>query len=280
MTTLFELAQFYANSFGGITQSTWAVAEAANVAIKEVYVSKVEVDQLLRDRMSTYETRLLSGEPLQYVLGHWSFRNLDLICDRRALIPRPETELLVERVFERLSKQANLLGLDLGTGTGAIGLSLASSSYFECVFLGDVSLDALSLAFANLVRNTEQIKAKVEFGRGEWFEALPGMANKNLDVVVSNPPYIPTRMLSQLDARVKAEPKLALDGGSNGMSCLIEILNKARRYLRSGGLLACEIGEEQGEFLSGYAADLQYRQIEIIKDYSGKPRYLFARASS
>lgn len=226
--------------------------------------------------------RLVKGEPLQYVLGEWDFRSLTLKCDRRALIPRPETEELVSRVLKYLqfrhstftAPSSKLVVVDVGTGTGAIILSLAKEFEGDGVFLGtDVSEDAIALAKENaqLTGLAERVKFAVADGLEDFDEP------ECIDVIVSNPPYIESKICDTLDPRVKDfEPRLALDGGATGLDFYERYLGDALNLLKPGGAVFFEIGENQGEALLRLFADYGFSNAKIEKDFAGHDRYASA----
>lgn len=239
-----------------------------------------EVPEKYLEAMRRGMARLVKGEPLQYVLGEWDFRTLTLTCDKRALIPRPETEELVTRVLHHLHSTLNThrsslpLVVDVGTGTGAIILSLAKEFKGEAVFLGtDVSEDAIQLARENAVRTglAARVKFAVADGLDEFDEP------ESVDVLVSNPPYIKTAVCETLDPRVKDfEPRLALDGGVTGLDFYDRYLADALNLLKPGGAVFFEIGEDQGPALAKLMADYGFSEIKIEKDYAGHDRYASA----
>lgn len=222
--------------------------------------------------------RLAGGEPLQYVLGEWDFRSLTLKCDRRALIPRPETEELVTRVLNYLNSADHLVSppliVDIGTGTGAIILSLAKEFAGEAVFLGtDVSEDAIALARENAAKCGLSDRVK--------FVAMDGLDDFDepecIDVIVSNPPYIESAVCETLDPRVKDyEPRLALDGGASGLDFYDRYLGDALNVLRPGGAVFFEIGENQGEAVARLMADYGFSDVKVEKDYADHWRYASA----
>lgn len=275
--TLIELARKHRRTFGGITPAIWVISDLSETEFEKLLISDSEASQELIDAVGLIAKRYRKGEPLQYLLGHWNFRKLDLLCDERALIPRPETEHLVDLVFARLKGKKRLLGADLGTGSGAIGLSLATSNTFDLVYMTDLSSPALNLASENLERNRRLFNSKIFMSHGSWFAGLPASCVGSLDLVISNPPYIPTSAIASLDGRVLAEPIMALDGGPAGMSSLLEIVAGATKYLSPDGLLALEIGEDHGETLAGVANSFGYLNIEVVKDQTDRVRYFFAR---
>ena len=237
-----------------------------------------EVPEKCVEAMRRGMARLVKGEPIQYVLGEWDFRTLTLKCDRRALIPRPETEELVTRVLGYLNTEAQRhrehLVVDVGTGTGAIVLSLAKECGGGNAFLGtDVSEEAIALAKENAARCglTETVKFAVMDGLDEFDEP------QCVDVIVSNPPYIESAVCETLDPRVKDfEPRLALDGGTSGLDFYERYLSDAVNLLKPGGAVFFEIGENQGEAVRQLMFDCGFDDIKIEKDYSSHDRYAFA----
>ena len=227
--------------------------------------------------------RLVDGEPIQYVLGEWDFRTLTLKCDRRALIPRPETEELVTRVLKYLSATCGRgedvpatrpFVVDVGTGTGAIVLSLAKEYRGEALFLGtDVSEDAIALAKENAAACG--LEGRVKFAVADGLDDFdePGV----VDAIVSNPPYIETATCEALDPRVKDwEPRLALDGGASGLDFYDRYLGDALNILKPGGAVFFEIGENQGEAIRKLMFDYGFENITVEKDFGGHDRYASA----
>ena len=237
-----------------------------------------DVPEKYLEAMRPGMARLVKGEPIQYVLGEWDFRTLTLKCDRRALIPRPETEELVTRVLGYLNTEIQRrrggLIVDVGTGTGAIVLSLAKEFRGEAAFLGtDVSEDAIALAKENAVRCglADRVKFAVADGLDDFDEP------QCVDVIVSNPPYIETAVCETLDPRVKDfEPRLALDGGTSGLDFYERYLSDAVNLLKPGGAVFFEIGENQGEAVRQLMFDCGFNDIRIENDYAGYDRYAMA----
>ena len=221
--------------------------------------------------------RLAKGEPLQYVLGEWDFRTITLKCDRRALIPRPETEGLVSLVLEWLrgsGRPGAPLVVDVGTGTGAIVLSLAKEYAGEATFLGtDVSEDAVALARENAERCllADRVGFAVMDGLDDFDEP------QCMDAIVSNPPYIESAVVDTLDPRVRNfEPRLALDGGPAGLDFYDRYLADALNLLKAGGAVFFEIGDTQGEAVRRMMESYGFGDIRISKDLSGRDRYASA----
>lgn len=236
-----------------------------------------EVPERFLGAMRRGMRRLAEGEPLQYVLGEWDFRALTLGCDRRALIPRPETEELVTRALaalRRFGPGSAPFVVDVGTGTGAIILSLAHEHSGPGVFLGtDVSAEAIELARENAVRCglDGRVRLAVADGLDDFDE--PGV----VDLLVSNPPYVATKVCETLDPRVRDyEPRLALDGGPDGLDFYDRYLGDALNVLKPGGVVMFEIGEDQGEALRKLMFDYGFDNIRIERDWAGRDRYASA----
>lgn len=218
------------------------------------------------------------GEPLAYVLGRWGFRHLDLAVDRRVLIPRPETEVVADVALARArSLPAPITVVDLGTGSGAIGLSLAHELPADgvTVWLTDASADALDVARANLA-GIGRRAANVRIAEpGSWFDALP--AGTTVDVAVANPPYVAVGS-PLVDAAVTAwEPHSALFAGADGLDELRVVIGAAPRHVRPGGWLVLEIGSDQGDAVAGLLTDHGYSSVEILPDLAGRDRVAVGR---
>ncbi|MEZ5218908.1 MAG: peptide chain release factor N(5)-glutamine methyltransferase [Ilumatobacteraceae bacterium] len=223
--------------------------------------------------------RRLTGEPLQYVLGSWAFRHLDLLVDRRVLIPRPETELIVDVALELLADLPRPLVLaDLGTGTGAIGLSLAHELPLGAaeIWLTDRSDDALDVARANLA-GIGRAAAHVRIASGSWFEALPEVLAGRLDLVATNPPYIALDDPEVAEDVTAWEPAEALFAGADGFDDLRVILGAAPRWLRPGGWLVAEVGHRQGADAVDAARLAGLVDVSIRSDLADRDRILVAR---
>ena len=210
--------------------------------------------------------RRVAGEPLQHLLGNVEFLGQTFVSDKRALIPRPETEQLVELILaEKLSPRRIL---EIGVGSGVIALSLAAKFPEAAVEAVDISEDALDLAR----QNAEKLgfSDRIRFHLGHLFNPVEG----EFDLVVANLPYIASDVIPTLEREVLHDPITALDGGSDGLALLLEFLPAARAHLR--GLLALEIGHDQSQRLCGELERLHYRNIRPATDYQGRNRFLFA----
>lgn len=219
-----------------------------------------------------------AGEPLQYVLGRWGFRTLDLMVDRRVLIPRPETETVVEVALAELDRlggrEVSTTVVDLGTGSGAIALSVAVERVRSTVWATDASEQALEVARANL-SGIGRAGVRVRLAPGSWFEALPGELRGAVDLVVSNPPYVATS--SELPVEVTAwEPTSALWAGPDGTDDLRRIIAGAPGWLADHGVLVCELSPEQGPAMADLARQ-RFAQVRLEPDLTGRTRALVAR---
>lgn len=224
--------------------------------------------------------RRLAGEPLQYVLGRWQFRTLDLMIDRRVLIPRPETEWVCEAALAaaRAMSRPSLRIVDLGTGSGAIGLSLAAElgPGRASVWLADISADALDVARANLT-GIGRSAASVRVVQGSWFEALPEELRGTIDIVVANPPYIAVGDPSVETDVTTWEPHLALFAGDDGLRDIEVIAAGAVDWLRPGGVVVLEIGSGQGDAVRALLRVSGLAEVEIRQDLTGQDRIAIAR---
>jgi release factor glutamine methyltransferase len=219
--------------------------------------------------------RRAQREPLSYVVGNTEFASVQLKTDRRALIPRPETEELVEHVLAECQLEADDLRLlDLGTGTGCIALSLAASLPEASVTAVDSSEEALALAKENAALN--KLEARVRLLRSDWYAALG--AEEPFDVIVSNPPYLTEQETAETQPEVREhEPFRALAAADSGMADLRRIITGAPRFLKPGGLLALETGIAQHGELLTLLQQAGFPEPRSLRDLSGRDRFLLAR---
>jgi release factor glutamine methyltransferase len=242
--------------------------------------------------------RRAAGEPLQYVFGHWPFRGLDLRVDARVLIPRPETEQVVEvalgeaRRLSGVRRPSGLVAVDAGTGSGAIALALATelgAATLREVWATDTNPDALAVAAANL-RSCRAAGAvagaggfpRVEVVRGSWLQPLPERVRGRVDLVVSNPPYVAESEWGGLAAEVRAEPRSALvagpgRGGEGGLADVEAVLDAARRWLGRPGAVVVELAPPQAGPAQRRAQQLKFDEVRVDMDLAGRPRALVAR---
>jgi release factor glutamine methyltransferase len=234
--------------------------------------------------------RRASGEPLQYVFGHWPFRTLDIAVDPRVLIPRPETEQVVEVALaeaRRLHRGEGLLVVDAGTGSGVIALALAAELGDEVlagVWATDASADALAVAASNLTRLRALAGPlpAVELRAGSWLEPLPSTLRRGVSLVVANPPYVSEAEWAGLEPEVRAEPRRALvagpaSDGTPGLADVEAVLAQSRAWLARPGAVVVELAPHQAEAARGLATALGYGEVEMVPDLARRPRALVAR---
>ncbi len=239
------------------------------------------LDEPVTERMVHHLDAMLAryrgGEPLPYVLGRWSFRHIDLAVDPRVLIPRPETESVAGTAIDlaRAVPEHRVVA-DLGTGSGAIGLSLAAELPLvgTTVWLTDTSDDALAVASANLA-GIGRPAANVRVARGSWFEALP--TGELFDVIVSNPPYVATASTELATSVLDWEPAAALFAGDDGLDALRSIIGGAAHHLAPGGWLVLEIGADHGSAVRSLLTDAGFVGVEIRSDFAGHDRIAIGR---
>jgi release factor glutamine methyltransferase len=222
--------------------------------------------------------RRAAGEPLQYVVGHWGFRQLDLLVDQRVLIPRPETEAVVEVALEALKGlPPGPTVVDLGTGSGAIALSIAVESPEARVWATDRSAEALAVARANLA-GAGRPATRVRLVEGSWFDPLPPLLRGTVQLVVANPPYVSEGEVPDLPPEVAHwEPRQALVAGPTGLEDLEAILGDAPEWLARPGALVAEIAPHQSEAVVVRAFGAGFTEVEVRPDLAGRPRALYAR---
>ncbi len=214
--------------------------------------------------------RRVEGEPVAYLTGAKEFHGRRFRVDARVLVPRPETELLLEAALPALPEGG--AALDLCTGSGALALTLALERPGARVTATDLSAEALEVAAANAAA----LGAKVELLRGDLLGALPSPPPR-FDVIVANPPYVPSGEWEGLPREVRREPRLALDGGPDGLRLLSRIAAEAPRFLRPGGLLVAEMHESHLEALPRLCREAGFASAEARRDLAGLPRLVVAR---
>jgi release factor glutamine methyltransferase len=216
--------------------------------------------------------RRAAGEPLQYVVGEWGFRTLDLFVDRRVLIPRPETESVVQAAIDAVGARRGITAVDLGTGSGAIALSLAVELGAE-VWATDASADALAVARANVAGCGV---ATVRLCEGDWYGALPSDLRGRVDLVVSNPPSVAAG--DELPDVVRDwEPAGALVAGPTGLEHIERIVRDAPAWLARPGVLVVELAPHQADAVAQLARDAGFDGVEVRVDLAGRARALVAR---
>ena len=244
------------------------------------------ISQALLDAMVE---RRLRGQPLQYALGSWAFRELDLLVDERVLIPRPETEWVVEIALEEAVRvglrrggraafdaRTDAVVADLGTGSGAIALALAAELPDVLVWAGDASAAALEVARANVAGCGA---TRVRLAEGSWFAALPDALRGQLALVVANPPYIAESEVASLPPEVAVhEPREALVSGPTGLEAIEELVATAPQWLATGAALVLEIAPHQSDAALARAKQAGFADAFVRDDLTGRPRALVARS--
>ncbi len=232
-------------------------------------------ETLSAEAAAQYESFLAereSGRPTQYILGTWEFMGLPFSVGEGVLIPRGDTEILVETILEKQESLRTIL--DIGTGSGCIPVSLSHYGKFESVLAVDISPKALGYATKNAAAN----HAEISFYESDLFSNVPAEWKGKLDAIVSNPPYIPKEDIAGLMTEVRDfEPRNALDGGADGLDFYRAIVAESRDWLKQGGWLFFEIGYDQEEALRSLLAEAGYAEIGIRQDLAGLDRVAFGK---
>lgn len=213
--------------------------------------------------------RLSRHEPVQYVAGSTHFMGCDIVVDRRVLIPRPETELLVEHALRGLGarRSATWYGADIGTGSGCVAIAMARACPAARLVAIDISEKALEVAAVNVARSG--VASQIEL---QQQDLLAGIAENSLDLVVSNPPYVASSDYDSLPPELRYEPWSALDGGEGGLGTIRRLVPQAAVALRGGGLFVLEIGEKQGDDVCRLLRIAGFSRISLHADFAGKDR--------
>ncbi len=240
----------------------------------------VNFDYPLKDEeIDKYRKRIIrriKGEPVAYITGKKEFMSLDIFVNEKVLIPRPETELLVEKVKTYYEKRnlKNALVVDLGTGSAAIIISLAY--YLKSIKAIAVDNSELALKIARKNIKHHNLDNRITLKKGDFLKPILEMKSKEkVDIIVSNPPYIESNDMNKLADEVKKEPSLALDGGEDGLDSYREIIPDAAKLLKQGGLLALEIGCNQADMVTSFFND-EWENVRVMQDYAEKDRLIFA----
>ena len=238
--------------------------------------SKLYLKKNLKFLESVWEDHLLSSSPIQYLCGIAFWRDLKLKVTNKVLIPRSETELIVDIVFKIFgNKSQKLLFAELGTGSGAISIALSLAYPLWEGIATDIDKDVLEIATKNYIDSSE--KSNLKFYQGHWWTPLESFKGK-LDLAIANPPYIPKNTYEKLPKEVKNfEPKIALLGGEDGLKHIREIIQKAPLYLKKKGWLILENHFDQGEKVKQLLLKNKFTSIEIVNDLSGIGRFTIGR---
>ncbi len=229
-------------------------------------------DEIDETQFFKFIKKHIEGEPIQYITNKQEFMAMEFYVDENVLIPQPDTETLVEEVIVLANKEEKLKILDLCTGSGCIGISLAKYIKNSSVYATDISNKALQIAKLNCEKN--MLKNNITFIESDMFKNI----NEEFDFLVSNPPYIETNVIDTLSNEVKKEPKIALDGGEDGLRFYKEIANEAYKYLKSNGYLCLEIGYNQKEEVTKILEKTnKYKDTYSKKDLAGNDRIIITR---
>ncbi|MBQ2812689.1 MAG: peptide chain release factor N(5)-glutamine methyltransferase [Clostridia bacterium] len=230
-----------------------------------------QADVLTVEKAKTFVRRRLEHEPLQYILGKWEFYGREFYVGDGVLIPRPETELLIDTAFKELTGKTQPVCYDLCSGSGCIGITVAEEISDSRVYMLEKSEMAYGFLEKNIAHNgTHNCKAVI----GDMFDLSP--FSEKADIILSNPPYIRSDVIPSLQAEVHKEPLMALDGGTDGLMFYKRIADYWSESLKPDGIIAVEIGEDQGVSVSGIFKK-KFRDVTVIKDFSGNDRVVVAK---
>ena len=250
------------------------VTEMDNIQIS-LYKDLVLPEDFKTKIISYLEKIINESYPVQYITNSQAFFNEVYYVDENVLIPRQDTEILVEKAIDYIRNEGIKDAIDLCTGSGAIGISVARNSDIEKVTLIDISEDALDVAYRNIEDNS--MEDKITVLQSNLLEEVIKNQIKT-DMILSNPPYIKSEDMASLDANVKYEPALALDGGATGMNFYEKIVEQAKYVLNNNGLLIFEIGYDELEQMKELIAkNKEYTMLESVKDYGGNDRVVVCR---
>lgn len=262
-----------------MTEEELMLTTILNRSRAELYIDRPELTAAQLGQLHIMKERRQAQEPLQYILGSTEFVDVKLKVDSRVLIPRPETEILVEQVLFTMARefhQTEFKVLDIGTGSGNIAISLAQKIAGLKVWAIDASADALEVARNNARLN--HVAHQIDFAHIDVREFCKNYADaeNRFDIIVSNPPYIKRADLAALPVDVRQEPRMALDGGEDGLDFYRTIIAHAKKFLKPDGILACEFGDGQEIELQALLNQNGFTRIEFINDYTQTPRIFVA----
>lgn len=248
------------------------LAHALGTERLELYLNPERgVNEQERARFKRLLTKRTQGVPLQYLIGTVDFMGCEICVNEAVLVPRFETEELVEKILQDVPSELALSILELGTGSGAIAIALAKHLKHAKIVATEISVEALEIAQKNAERNG--VSNRIAFLQSDWFSEVSG----SFDLIVSNPPYVDSKRLRTLPKEVKHEPRIALDGGEAGLQAIRTIIEGAPAHLKQNSRLYLEIGETQAEKVAELTrATGAFSTIEILRDSAGKDRFLRA----
>lgn len=233
-----------------------------------LFLNKEEaLDEKIENELKIINDKINEGYPLQYAIGKWNFYGLDLLVDKRALIPRYETEILVDLIINDNSNNKKIL--DIGTGSGAISLALSKNLKDSKIIGVDISKNVIDLANENKIKLNIN---NVEFKESDIFSNI----DEKFDIIVSNPPYINKEDFEKLDKKLYYEPQNALYGGEDGLYFYKKIIKNAKNFLNKNGKIYLEIGYDQKDSISNLLEEYGYKQIKSYKDFNDFDRIIKA----
>ena len=241
----------------------------------DLYTKDLAINKVTEELYDSLVGRWLDGEPVQYITGKAEFMGFDFMVTRDTLIPRPETELLVNEVISFASslELGALSLLDLCTGSGNIAISLAKSMPQAEIAATDISGPALRIAEKNAMLH--KVSERIRFYKGDLFEALMFDKNQKFDIIVCNPPYVKEEEIPFLQKEVAAEPGIALNGGEDGLDFYRRIAKGSRYYLKQGGSLVMETGFGQADAVKDIFSSARFEIDKVIKDFAGIERLVW-----
>jgi len=259
-----------------IAELDWLIVAIAKVERLQLKLRDIDLsgDQVL-ELDGLWQQRIKNKTPIQYLIGKTHWRDLELDVSSAVLIPRPETEILIDLAVGMNDPNSDSIWVDLGTGSGAIAISLALGIKNSQIYAVDCSFEALAIAQQNAAKYN--LTKRIKFRQGFWFEPLSSLKSQ-ITGMVSNPPYIPTSEVNCLDPVVREhEPHLALDGGIDGLDCIRNLIQTAPEYLISGGYWLIELMAGQAKPVrSLLETNGNYQNIQIHLDYDGVERFVSA----
>lgn len=249
-----------------LAEHIFKITRAQMIANNDMEFSKDQTDNYINSIK-----KISTGIPIQYITNNQEFMNLNFYVDENVLIPQPDTETLVEEVINEY-KEKKCEILDLCTGSGAIAISLAKYINESNIVASDISMKALQIAKLNAEKNL--VRKKIEFIESDMFNKI---YKDDFDIIVSNPPYIKTKVIEELDKQVKNEPYIALDGGADGLKFYKLIIENAYKYIKNEGKVFLEIGYDQkNELINLFKENNHYENIYSKKDLGGNDRIIVA----
>lgn len=249
-----------------LAEHIFKITRAQMIANNDMEFSKDQTDNYINSIK-----KISTGIPIQYITNNQEFMNLNFYIDENVLIPQPDTETLVEEVINEY-KEKKCEILDLCTGSGAIAISLAKYINESNIVASDISMKALQIAKLNAEKNL--VRKKIEFIESDMFNKI---YKDDFDIIVSNPPYIKTKVIEELDKQVKNEPYIALDGGADGLKFYKIIIENAYKYIKNEGKVFLEIGYDQkNELINLFKENNHYENIYSKKDLGGNDRIIVA----